>query len=315
MAQRFGGKYSPGGTRPDQPRPDQARPDQARPDQNGRNGIAWGRATDMPRLADAPRQRAGFGSWLLFVTPFLFLIPAFFSTADNLFVGLAAGVVLLLSAWLTRDGILAHAAWTARRVARRPAFPRKIAGALLNGAGLGIAASMWAPGLTYPILFGVVGAALHLGSFGPDPLTDKGMEGVDQFQTDRVARAVDEAEKHVKAMKDAILRTGDRQLDARVERFAATARALFRTVEADPRDLTGARKYLSVYLMGARDATVKFADFYAQTRAPQARADYEALLSDLETNFASRTQTLLTDNHADLDVEIAVLRDRLKLEG
>ena len=290
MAQRYGGKYSP-------------------------NGAAPGKPADPPRIVDAPRQRAGFGSWLLFVTPFLFLIPAFFSSTGNLFLGLAAGSVLLMSAWLTRDGILAHAAWTNRRVARRPAFPRKIAGAILNGIGLGIGTTMWAPDLPYPILFGVVGAALHLGSFGPDPLTDKGMEGIDQFQTDRVARVLDEAERHVSAMKDAILRTRDRKLDQRVDAFAATARALFRTVEADPRDLTGARKYLSVYLMGARDATVKFADLYAQNRDPKARGDYEQLLSDLETNFASRTQTLLTDNHADLDVEIAVLRDRLKLEG
>ncbi len=48
--------------------------------------------------------------------------------------------------------------------------------------------------------------------------------------------------------------------------------SLFRTVEGDPRDLTAARKYLSVYLMGARDATVKFADLYAQNRNTKARA-------------------------------------------
>jgi hypothetical protein len=72
---------------------------------------------------------------------------------------------------------------------------------------------------------------------------------------------------------------------------------------------------MSVYLMSARDATVKFADVYAASRSPTARADYEALLTDLETNFASRTQQLLSNTHTDLDVEIAVLRDRLKLEA
>jgi hypothetical protein len=45
------------------------------------------------------------------------------------------------------------------------------------------------------------------------------------------------------------------------------------------------------------------------------RADYEALLHDLETDFAARTAALLDDNRSDLDVEIAVLRDRLKREG
>jgi hypothetical protein len=146
-------------------------------------------------------------------------------------------------------------------------------------------------------------------------MRDKGAEGIDSFQTDRVARAVDEAEKLLEGMRDAILRAGDRQLEARVERFAATAQAMFRGVESDPRDLTAARKYLSVYLTGARDATVKFADLYRQNRDGAVRAEYVALLDDLETNFARRTQTLLSDNRTDLDVEISVLRERLGREG
>ena len=60
--------------------------------------------------------------------------------------------------------------------------------------------------------------------------------------------------------------------------------------------------------MGARDAKVKFADHYAQTRDAAARTDYEALLTDLETT------AFLSNNRSDLDVEIAVLRDRLKLD-
>ena len=115
-------------------------------------------------------------------------------------------------------------------------------------------------------------------------------------------------------MQDAILRAKDRSLERRVEHFASVARGLFRTIEADPGDLTAARKYLVVYLLGARDATVKFADHYAQTRDASARADYEALLTDLETTFAQKTTAFLSNNRTDLDVEIAVLRDRLKLD-
>mgnify|MGYP003381845961 FL=1 len=66
--------------------------------------------------------------------------------------------------------------------------------------------------------------------------------------------------------------------------------------------------------MGARDATVKFADAYGTTRDPKIRADYEDLLTDLETHFAERTQALLSDTHTDLNVEIQVLRERLQLE-
>ena len=67
--------------------------------------------------------------------------------------------------------------------------------------------------------------------------------------------------------------------------------------------------------MGARDATVKFAEVYDRTQDETARADYEALLTDLETNFIARTDTLLEGDREGMDIEIKVLRDRLQREG
>lgn len=287
MAERFGGKYSPG-AKSDAPQP---------------------HAFDGLRPV-----KAGARSTLLFLLPMAFLPAAFSGTPRELLLGLGATGLMLLSAWLTREGLLAQTAYEARTIARRPALPRKLFGAVLTGAALTVAALMSQAEVIFPILIGLVGAALHLGSFGLDPMKDKGAEGIDSFQTDRVARAVDEAERHLAAMRDAILRARDRGLEGRVDRFAATARALFRTVEQDPRDLTAARKYLSVYLMGARDATIKFADLYAQSRDPKAKADYETLLSDLETTFADRSRRLLADNRTDMNVEIEVLRERLQRE-
>jgi len=222
--------------------------------------------------------------------------------------------ILILAAWLTRDGVKAHAAYDQRRVAKHPAIPRKLFGAALTGIGLFVA-GFATGGVFNALIFGLLGVVLHGLAFGPDPLKNKGMEGIDSFQTERVARAVGEAEKHLAAMSDAILRAGDRKLEDRVARFQTTVRDMFRTIEEDPRDLTAARKYLSVYLLGARDATVKFADLYARNGDKNVRADYEALLSDLEDNFAARTEKLLLDDRSDLDVEIEVLRDRLQRDG
>ena len=86
-------------------------------------------------------------------------------------------------------------------------------------------------------------------------------------------------------------------------------------VEEDPRDLTAARKFLGVYLMGARDAAVKFADVYTRTRDQDARSDFLQLLTDLEESFGLKTRKLLLDTNSDLTVEIEVLRDRLQREG
>jgi hypothetical protein len=295
MAQRYGGQFSPGNPAPQgSPAPlPPGRPPPSRPREGG---------------------KAGFRAWLLFVLPFLFAIGAFGGAPADLIAGLAVFALLMAAAWLTRDGILAQQAYDARNVARRPAIPRKLFGSGLTGAGLGLATALAGQPLAIAAAIGLTGAALHLAAFGPDPMADKGAEGIDPFQTDRVARAVDEAEKHLAAMKDAIQRAGDRRLAARVDRFAETARGLFRTIETDPTDLSGARKYLSVYLQSARDATAKFADHFARTGDVAAKIEYETLLNDLETTFADRTRALLSGGKSDLDVEIGVLRDRLKFE-
>ncbi len=292
MAQRFGGDFSP---------------DKARSE--------TGPETDHAPMARAPGKPQHSGrAGVLFFLPILFAINGLRGDPRALVLGLSAAAVLMLAAWLTREGQRAHAAYDERKVARKPAIPRKLFGAVLTGAALVIGGMMSQTGLLYPVFFGLAGAALHIGAFGLDPRSNKGMEGVDNFQVERVARAVDEAEALLAGMKDAILRAGDRALESRVENFAKVARGLFRTVEGDPGDLTAARKYLSVYLVGARDATVKFADAYARARDPKIRTDYESLLGDLETTFAQRTGSLLSGSHTDLDVEIQVLRDRLKLE-
>lgn len=300
MTKRYGGKYSPQG-------------DSAQPDQNPRGQFDGARV-----------EPAGARANLLFLPAIPLVFLSLNDGAVGMTIGLIAAGVLTGAAFLLREGLRAESAYNARRTARRPAFPRKVFSSLLTGLGIGLAAyrtefldaaTASEASLVAPILFGLVAGALHSVSFGIDPMKDKGMEGIDTFQQDRVARVVEDAETHLSEMTDAIKRAGDRRIEARVERFQDTARELFRTVEEDPRDLAGARKYLTVYLQGARDATVKFADVYARTRDAKTLEDYSALLDDLEQNFAARTRKMLLDDRSDLTVEIDVLRERLQREG
>jgi len=289
LAQRYGGKYSP----------------DSKSDAPEARGAYHGAQVDP----------VGLRANLMFLPPVLLAVSSLTGGAITLTLGLLGAALLVLGAWLLRDGLRAEAEYAARKVARRPGLPRKSLSALLAGLGIALAAYAGEAGIVAPILFGAVTIGLHIASFGLDPFADKGMEGIDTFQQDRVARVVGEAEKYLSAMSDAIARAGDRQIEARVERFQATARDLFRTVEEDPRDLTAARKYLTVYLLGARDATVKFADIYSRQPDKDALMNYQTLLDDLEENFAARTRKMLLDDHSDLSVEIDVLRERLAREG
>lgn len=293
MAKRYGGTYSPGGAPQGSPTPT---PPRAQP------------------LKGAKPARAAGRSNLLFLLSLPMLWPAFTSEPVVMATWLAAMGSLIAAAWLTREGLKAQDAFEARSVARRPAFPRKIFGAGLTALSLALA-GLAGHGPLEAVIFAILGGVLHLAAFGLDPLSDKGMEGIDRHQQDRAARAVSAAETTLAEMRDAILRTRDRALLDRIDAFATTAQALFRAVEEDPRDLSGARRYLGVYLSGARDAAAQYANLVSSQPNPAARADLIALLDDMDGNFAARRDKLLTNDRSALDVEIGVLRDRLAREG
>ena len=291
MAQRYGGRFSPDGASQDVPR-----------------------ATPRSGFKQPLRGRAR--STLLMALGAVPVVGAFLGGgATETVTSLLAGGAIFGAGYLTQEGLRAEMAFEERRVARRPAIPRKIFGAALSGAGVLLASLDGLSGLAAGALYGAAAGGLHLAAFGLDPMRDKGMEGIDAFQTERVARAVETAEAHLAAMRDAVLRARDRSAEARVERFAETARAMIRRVEDDPRDLTAARKWLGVYLQGARDATAKFADLWADGRDARARAEWESLIDELEAGMEAKRETLLLSDRTDLDVEIEVLRDRLRAEG
>lgn len=296
MAQKFGGEFSPEG-----------QPDNA------------GSTLGVNRFRGRKAYNSNIRVKLLFLAP----LPLLFSAIGEIRAGDSAGMMaelialalLLLSPWLLQSGLEAEQAYNERGVARPP-MPRKTMALVLTGIGVFVAANFgWGQSFASSIVFGAVASLLHGFSFGLDPMQKKGMEGMSEFDTERVAKAVDKAEKLLGETLSAAKGFGDRKLEARVESLASAARDMFRTVEEDPRDLSSARKFMGVYLKGARDATIKFADVFKRTKDSQARADYEALLTDLETSFSAQRETMLLENRTDLDVEIETLRDRLKQEG
>ena len=108
MAQKFGGKYSPGG--------------------------AQGASSDEG-FRNAKRSRAGGRVNLLFMAPLPLIWKAFTTDPIGMAQYLIALGVLLLAAWMTREGMFAQEAYDARKVARRTALPRKLLGSVLTGLG------------------------------------------------------------------------------------------------------------------------------------------------------------------------------------
>lgn len=289
MSKRFGGQYSPNTATHASPLLNPAKP---------------------PKPA-----RVGFQANMMILPPSFMLVISIFSGASAMIIGLVTASLWYFGVYMLREGIKAQSAYEARRVTRRPALPRKTIAAICAASGAGLAAWNADATMISALFYALAAAALHLFTFGIDPMSDKGMNDVDALQSGRVARILDEAEAYLTTMREAALSLRDRHITVRVDQFQAVVHDMARTVEEDPRDLTAARKYLTVYLQGARDATVKFADIFARDHDQQARNDYLLLLDDLEQNFTSKHQKLLDADRNDLTIEIEVLRERLQREG
>jgi len=297
-AKRFGGEHSPGG-----------KPNAA-PD------------APPPASRFSGRKARSF-SWRvlgLYIAPSGLILPGLegLFTADMAKVlwAVCPYILLILSAWLTGQGMKAEVAYNERTIAKPPAFPRKTFASALTGASLFIVCWLGIDlHMLIAMFYGALGVGAHLATFGFDPMKAKGGVGLPDAELDRVAAKLDQAEQVVEETASAANGLRDRGLDRRIDALAYAARDILKEIQNDPRDLRRARKFLSVHLIGLRDATQKFANAKSKGVADDMRGEYEALLADLETSFAKQRKSLLIDDRVDLEVEIEVLRDRLKQEG
>ncbi|MGD7473446.1 hypothetical protein, partial [Ralstonia pseudosolanacearum] len=133
MARKFGGQYSPGGA------------------SDPRDAVV-----DPVRIKKA-RSRGR----VLYMPGVVLVFTSLSSGPQVLVTALAGAGVLTLAAWMLQEGLRAEAAYDARKVARRPALPRKVLASVLTGIGVAIAAYTGESGLVGSALYGVAALALH----------------------------------------------------------------------------------------------------------------------------------------------------------
>jgi 5-bromo-4-chloroindolyl phosphate hydrolysis protein len=304
-AKRFGGAHSKGGS-----------------------SVSKGAQSSPPLPAKPPgrtrfsgRKASGF-SWRvlgLYLAPSGLLLPGLLGllSADLPRIGWALGgyALMMFGAWMTGQGLKAEAAFAERLVAKPPAFPRKLfGGALIATALFGVMFVGIDVGLLPSLFYGALALGAHIYAFGIDPMKAKGVISHDGADLSHVVDRLEEAEAVVDATVEAARHLGDRQLQGRVDNLAFAARDILWEIQSDPRDFRRARRFLSVHIVGLRDATQKYASAKAKGAADM-RAEYNNLLTDLEASFAKQRETLLIDDRVDLEIEIEVLRDRLKEEN
>jgi len=262
--------------------------------------------------------------WLLYLLSFPLLPAALFALQDGFqVIALARGVgfgLAIAAATLIRKGIRLDNEAIRRNLRRRASTVRyRAVGAGLLSLGmflvawLGLHTGYGLPGSVMLGLAVLLGCYLYY-DFDGIGRKDPEIAAVG-ITTEELVELLDEAEGRIVAIENASRDIPNVEFRDRLRRIATEARAILETIERDPVDARRARKFLKVYLDGARQVTEGYARTHRGPEAPVLEDNFRRVLGTIETVIAEQQEKLRENNVLDLDVKIEVLQMQLENEG
>ncbi len=131
--------------------------------------------------------------------------------------------------------------------------------------------------------------------------------------------ALREGSRKLTTLKRAAERIADRSVRGKAYAVCDAVARILRDIREDPKDLKPARKFLGYYL----DATVKVVDRYAALATKSVASDElsesleraEASLDTIKAAYDKQLAQLLENDVMDLDTELRVLEQTIRMEG
>ncbi len=258
---------------------------------------------------------------LLYLLPLPVLFASLYGVLyGNVRIAIGGGIgfaLAMLGAQLVRHGLTLEIESRRRKIVRRlSTVPYKLLGHAVVGCSMAIVA-LSAVGHSIPTAL-LVGIASSLGSFlvyGLDPsrsMPDAPAIGV---TSEEVIEILNEADGKIAGIEAAADQIRNMELKQRLQGIVGGIREITDIVEDDPRDLRRARKFLKVYLDGARRVTEGYAATHPSNQSGELEDNFRAVLGTMETVIAEQKERLLENNLTELDVQIEVLQTQLEREG
>lgn len=272
------------------------------------------------RLIEDTLQRYSPRGLLLYFLP-MALIPATFIALGkdrilNVLVNAAGFAAYMLAGWCLRKGLRAEYVHGKSRIAGARPMPLKTAAAAIVALATGMIAWLGA-GHPLPVALMFAGAAL-LGMYlhyGFDPRDETKIAAAHGYGGDEIRQALEDSSRVIRNIEQANDRIRNPELNQRIERICGIADSILAEIAADPQDFRRARKFLNVYLEGARQVTEGYAKTHQQTHSGELEQNFRNVLDTIESVFREQHQKLLEQDAFDLDVKIEVLSTQLKREG
>lgn len=272
------------------------------------------------RFRNKYQTRRSYRAILLFLLPMPLLGAAVIALAKGallkLVVNSVALAVMLYAATLARKGLAKEAEYNLRKVATLPRYPLKTAAAgLIALATTAVAYFSLDYSSPIAVCFGIGAFVGFYLSYGLDPREEKAVKIAHGLTTEDVIRAVDEGRRAIASIEDANTHIHNPELSHRLERITKLANKILTGIEDEPRDLPRARKFLTVYLDGAKRVTEGYARLHGNGQVGELEDNFRRVLVTIENVFNEQYARLQQNNVFDLDVQIEVLKTQLEREG
>ncbi|NNC63438.1 MAG: 5-bromo-4-chloroindolyl phosphate hydrolase, partial [Gammaproteobacteria bacterium] len=135
------------------------------------------------------------------------------------------------------------------------------------------------------------------------------------YSTEEIVAALSEAEDKIRSIEGAARDIRNPELTRRLKSISQRARRILGVMEEDPADIRRARRFLNVYLDGARRVTEGYARTHRAGQASELEDNFRNVLNTIDGVFKEQHQKLLEHDKLDLDVQIDVLSQQLKKQG
>lgn len=265
------------------------------------------------------RRRTVVKGWWLYILPLPLALKAVFSLWSGeiatMTAAAAAYAMFLFGAGIARRGFASDAALRERPYAK--VTPFKAAGAGIFGLASAFAAFATAGhDIITSIAFGIACVIGFFLVYGFDPRRARQTVPADiGITAEEIRAALGEAYAKVDGIETAGRAIGSVEFRERLNRIVASAQKILTAIEENPRELRRARRFINVYLDGARQVTERYARTHERTGSPVLEQNFRRLLIDMENVCEEQYQKLSDNSVSDLDVQIEVLTTRLKREG
>lgn len=161
------------------------------------------------------------------------------------------------------------------------------------------------------LFLGIIATIGYFLYYGFDPKDDK-LDNIGDISAKFVIETLAEARGKLAVIEENMRDIKENELYTKLRVATDKAYEILDNIEADPKDLRVARKFIIVYIDGIKKITQSYTDMEENEITSDTKNKFSMLLSDVETRFNKEILRLKKNNQFDLDVQIDVLKEQIK---